>query len=108
MNNEPELRDILRTELRAREHAAPAFEAVWSAAAATPRRARRRALITRTGALAAVIVFVCLTVLALRPPKTPPRATAAADLPWRSAVLLTEWRAPTDALLLAEPFSLEN
>lgn len=108
MNYQPQLRDLLRTELRAREHDAPAFEAVWSAAVATQRRSRRRALLTRTGALAAVIVFVGLSATALRPLKTPPRATASTDLPWRSAVLLTEWRAPTDALLPAEPFSREN
>jgi hypothetical protein len=106
--DQPALRELLRTELRADEDRAPDFDAVWSAAAARHHRERTRSLTARIGALAAVIAFAFLATRAVRHAKNP-RAIATTDLPWRSAVLLTEWRAPTDALLpAAEPFPLHN
>ena len=98
--DQPALRGLLRTELRADENRAPDFDAVWSAAAARHHRARTRSILAGIGALAAVIALVFLATHAFRPAENPgPIATT--DLPWRSAVLLTEWRAPTDALLPA-------
>lgn len=107
-SDQPALRELLRAELRADEDRAPDFGAIWSAAAARHHRERTRSVLARIGALAAVIAFAFLATHAFRPAKNP-RAIAKADLPWRSAVLLTEWRAPTDALLPpAEPFPLQN
>lgn len=106
--DQPALRELLRTELRADEDRAPDFDAVWSDAAARHHRKRTRSVLARIGALAAVIAFAFLATHAIRSAKDP-RAIATTDLPWRSAVLLTEWRAPTDALLPAvEPFPLHN
>jgi len=106
--DQPALRELLRTELRADEDRAPDFDAVWSAAAARRHRKRTRSVLARIGALTAVIAFAFLATHAIRSAKDP-RAIATTDLPWRSAVLLTEWRAPTDVLLPAvEPFPLHN
>ena len=106
MNDDSAFRDILRTQLAPDENRAPDFTAVWSAVAARHRRERTRAIGARIGALAAVIALTFLVTHAFRPAKTPSRATA--ELPWRSAVLLTEWRAPTDALLPVEPFPFQH
>lgn len=105
---QPALRELLRTELRADENRAPDFGAVWSAAAAAHHRERTRSVLARIGALAAVLAIAFLTAPAFRSAKNP-RAVVTTDIPWRSAVLLTEWRAPTDALLpAAEPFPFHN
>jgi hypothetical protein len=104
----PALHELLHTELRADEDRAPDFDTVWVAAAARHHRERTRSILGRIGALAGVIAFVFLVRHATRPAKNP-QAIATTDLPWRSTVLLTEWRAPTDALLPAtEPFPLHN
>ena len=106
--DQPALRELLRPELRADEDRAPDFDAVWSTAAARHHRERLRTVLARIGAFAAAIALAFLIAHALRPAKNP-RAIATTDLPWRSAVLLTEWRAPTDALLPAvEPLPLHN
>ena len=106
--NDPDLRELLRPELRADEDSTPDFDAVWSAAAARHHRGRTRSVLAGIGALAAVVAFAFLVTHAFHPAKNPP-AVATTELPWRSAVLLTEWRAPTDALLpAAEPFSLHH
>ena len=105
--DQPALRELLRTELRADEDRAPDFDTVWSATAARRHRERTRSVLAGVAALAAVIVFAFLATPAFRPAKNP-RAIATTDLPWRSSVLLTEWRAPTDALLpAAEPSPLQ-
>jgi type VI protein secretion system component VasF len=104
----PALRELLHTELRADEDRAPDFDTVWVAAAARHHRERTRSILGRIGGLAAVLAFVFLVGHAVRPAKNP-QAIAITGLPWRSTVLLTEWRAPTDALLpAAEPFRLHN
>lgn len=107
--DQPALRELLRTELRADEDRAPDFDAVWAAAAVRHHRERTRSILAGMGALAAVIAFAFLAAHALRPAKNP-RPIATADLPWKSTVLVSEWRAPTDALLpaTAEPFPLHN
>ena len=94
----PALRELLRNELNIDESRAPEFDAVWSAAAGRSRRQRTHSALLRLGALAAVIVLALVAVRAFRPVRNP-HAVATADLPWRSTVLLTEWRAPTDVLL---------
>jgi hypothetical protein len=106
--DQPALRELLHTELRADEDRAPDFDTMWVAAAARHHRERTRSILGRIGALAAVIAFIFLARPAIRPAKNP-QAIATTDLPWRSTVLLTEWHAPTDALLpAAEPFPLNN
>lgn len=104
MNDEPTLRDLLHAGLRADEYRAPDFDTVWSSAAAQLHRTRTRSIFAKLSALAAAIAFAAIATFAFRAP----RATAPVELPWRSAVLLTEWRAPTDAFLPAESFSLEH
>lgn len=104
MNDEPTLRQLLHAELRADEQRAPDFDTVWSAAAAQHRRARTRSLLAQIGALAAVFVFAAIVAFSFRAP----RATAPVELPWRSAVLISEWRAPTDAFLPADTLSLQH
>ena len=106
MNDDSTFRDIIRTQLSSDESDAPDFAAVWSAAAAQHRRQRTRAAVAGIGALAALIAGVVLITHFFVPVKATPRT--AADLPWRSAVLLTEWRAPSDALLPADPFPLQH
>jgi hypothetical protein len=109
--NDPDqiaIREILRTELRIDEDRVPDFDSVWSSAVARHQRQRTRSVLAGIGALAAVIVLAFLATHAIRPARNP-RAIATTDLPWRSTVLLTEWRAPTDALLpAAESFPLHN
>ena len=106
--DQPILRELLRTELRDDEDLAPDFDALWSAAATRHHRERTRSVLARIGALAAVIALAFLATHAFRPAKNP-RPMGTTDLPWRSAVLLTEWRAPTDALLpTAVSFPIDN
>ena len=104
----PALRELLRTELRAGENQAPDFDAVWSAAAARHHRERTRTILTGIAALAALIAVCLFATHDFRPGKKRD-AIAISDLPWRSVVLLTEWRTPTDALLPApDPFSFQH
>lgn len=105
--DQPALRELLCSELRADEDRTPDIDAVWSAAAGRHHRARTRSILARLGALVAVIAFVFLATPAHRPAKNP-RPSATTELPWRSTVLLTEWRAPTDVLLPAETFPSNN
>jgi hypothetical protein len=100
------LRDLLRAEALAGEKRAPDFEAMWSAAGARHRRERMRSLVL--GAAAMIAVLGCaFGIFAMRGSRQTPGQSAAAtkaELPWRSAVLLTEWQAPTDSLLPAADF----
>lgn len=109
--NDPDhsaLRELLRTELHARENRAPDFDTVWSAAAKQHHRERTRTILTGIATLAALIAVGLFATHAFRPEKKR-EAIATADLPWRSAVLLTEWRTPTDALLpVTDPFSFQH
>lgn len=95
MNDDTTLRQLLHAELRADEQRAPDFATVWSAAAAR----RRRSVVMQIGALAAAVAFAAIVASSFRAP----RATVPLELPWRSAVLLTEWRAPTDVFLPVAP-----
>ena len=106
MNDDSTFRELIHTQLSSDEDAAPDFAAVWSAAAARHHRQRTRAMVAGIGALAALIAGAVLITHFFVPVKATPRATA--ELPWRSAVLLTEWRAPSDALLPADPFPLQH
>lgn len=105
--DQPNLRELLHAELRADEDRAPDFDTVWSAAATRQHRRRTRSYLMRTSALAAGIACAFLALHTFRSAKNP-RSAAPGDLPWRTAVLLTEWHSPTDTLLpVSEPFPLQ-
>src|SRR5262245_20411707 len=90
-----DLFDGLRAEEARR---APDFDAMWGAARAIQlRRSRRRVLLRLAAAAALLAVLGVPAALRLRAPAPLPRA--GDELPWKSAVLISQWRAPTDFLL---------
>ena len=96
MNDDPAFQALFRTALRADEKGAPDFDQLWSAASGRHHRQRTRARLARIAAIAALLLVVAMVSIRK---SAPPPQTATATLPWRSVVLLSEWRAPTDALL---------
>jgi hypothetical protein len=101
-----DLRALLRSEFAPTVEDPPEFGAVWAAAG---RRHRFRCRVKHGLAIAAMAVAcTILAVMARAWVKPAPREfihvpdRESADLPWRSAILLTEWRAPSDVLLPAE------
>ena len=98
MNDEPCFRTLFRDAHRADEDGAPDFDQVWSSVSGQSHRQSLRRRLTRFTAIAAVLLAV---VLVTHRRTTPPaiQETAASGLPWRSVVLLSEWRAPSDTLL---------
>src|SRR5258705_1804921 len=101
----------LFVQLRKQDDAqAPDFGAVWAAVAARARREHRRYLMRLTGTVAILAVLaIILGVAVSRTQKTPQvfdvRSRVATDespsfdLPWKTSVLICEWRSPTDFLL---------
>ena len=109
--NEPDdlqLRERLRAGLRADEDRAPDFAALWETAATQHRRQRLRVRMATLTSLAALLMIGGLVFLNL--PSAPPpdaREVATAEVPWRSAVLLSDWQSPTDSLLpMTDDFAL--
>ena len=105
---EKKIKELFVELKRQEERRAPAFEQVWAVAASRVRRDRWRAYFLRVAAAAAALIALAVaTVLFLnRQPERPPAKNAASGnahkssgLPWQSAVLISEWRAPTDFLL---------
>lgn len=99
------IRDLF-VELRNHDEAqAPGFDGVWGAAVARAKSARRRQYFVRVALIAAAVVVSSLIVgrafFRDRRPQTVSNAPfiQAADLPWQTAVLICEWRSPTDFLL---------
>jgi hypothetical protein len=101
------IRDLF-VELRSHDEAqAPGFDGVWGAAVARAKSARRRRYFVRVALIAAAVVVSSLIVgrafFRDRRPQTVHVPSApfiqAADLPWQTAVLICEWRSPTDFLL---------
>ena len=85
---------------------APEFAAVWTKAAC---RHNSRVRTLRALAVAALLAIAMSTAFFSRPAVKPSTRLAvhfpsleSRDLPWRSAILVTEWRAPSDALLPAK------
>ncbi len=92
---------------RAEERAAPAFDQIWAAASSRVASSRWRGYFLRVTAAAALVVGLGVaTTLLLNHPASDSRTLATVggtvespELPWRSAVLISQWRAPTDFLL---------
>lgn len=95
-----QLRELLRAELRGDECLVPEFDALWDAASARHHRQRTRSFVFKISALAAVIVCGGFLALVLRPETVVPDVQVAmTEVPWRAAVLVTDWQSPTDVLL---------
>jgi hypothetical protein len=92
---------------------APSFGQVWETASSRRRNTRRRDYFLRIAATAAMLLALGIVVAqilnqhsshhpapTLASPKISLRAgIQSSSLPWQSAVLISEWRAPTDFLL---------
>ena len=102
-DHELELRKLFRTQRVPGNTLAPDFQRLWSAAAKRHRGVQRRNWILRGGMLVALAVAIFIG-------QRKPENRAAADtcsVPWRSALLLTDWHAPSDSLLTVSDFSFE-
>src|SRR5437867_960572 len=107
---ENQIRELF-VELRKHDDArAPDFEAVWAAAAARARREHGRYVMRLIGMAAMVVVLGMIFGLAMIGNQKTPRVFGAhsgagtgespsLDLPWKTSVLICEWRSPTDFLL---------
>ena len=105
-SDDRQLRALFHEELGHDATDAPEFAHVWAAAA------RRRQACVRVLRIlpfaAALFVGAALSFFPHTLVKPPTRVVIqlptfdSCDLPWRSAILLTEWRAPSDAMLPAE------
>jgi hypothetical protein len=100
------LRALFHEELGSDATDAPEFTSVWANAV---RRSDSRIRRLRVLTLAAVLIIGAMIVFFSRPSAERPTHVAihfpsleSRDVPWRSAILLTEWRAPSDALLPAK------
>ena len=84
---------------------APPFSEVWTAVRARHERERRRDLALRVSAIAAMFVLLgVLGTVARSKSSLRNHVWNESDrlaVPWRTAVLASEWRAPTDFLLTA-------
>lgn len=104
---ENRIRDLF-VELRNHDEAqAPGFDGVWGAAVARAKSARRRRYFVRAALIAAAVAVSSLVAgrafFRDQRPQTVNVPSApfipVADLPWQTAVLICEWRSPTDFLL---------
>jgi hypothetical protein len=97
-------------ELRQREGGrVPDFDTVWAHASARAKRERHQhlALLIAIGAIVAVVgmIFGVSVIRERRMAGVSPThsrvatAQASLDLPWKTSVLICEWRSPTDFLL---------
>ena len=109
----PELNDNRIKELflevkRDQARSAPAFADVWKAAVAGHLQRRRLYFRRVTAAAALLVLLATATNLMLKRPQ-PFRndASAEPELPWKSEVLISQWRAPTD-FLLETPWPIRN
>jgi len=105
-SDDRQLRALFHEELGNDATDAPEFGAVWAAAV---RRHDSQVRMLRVLTLAAVLIIGATIAFFSQPPVKPtttvadrPLALESRDLPWRNAVLLTEWRAPSDVFLPAE------
>ena len=84
---------------------APPFSEVWTAVRARKEREQKRGLAWRVSAIAAMFVLSGVLVTMVRPQSNLKNyARNESDwlaVPWRTAVLASEWRAPLDFLLTA-------
>ena len=98
---ENKIRELLG-DLRSHEEAhAPDFARIWGAATARAEFQRRRRYFVRGTALVLVLAFsIVITNRAfLQKRREETVQLPSTDLPWQTAVLICEWRSPTDFLL---------
>ncbi|HZJ13741.1 MAG TPA: hypothetical protein VFD27_01760 [Chthoniobacteraceae bacterium] len=105
-SDDRQLRALFHEQLGNDATDAPDFARVWAAAA---RRRQTRVRVLRILPFAAALsVGAALSLFPHAPVKPPTRVVIqlptfdSRDLPWRSAILLTEWRAPSDAIFPTE------
>ena len=105
-SDDRQLRALFHEELGSDATDAPDFAGVWAAAS---RRHQAPVRVLRILPFAAALfVGAALSFFPPTPVKPPTRVVIqlptfdSRDLPWRSAILLTEWRAPSDAILSTE------
>jgi len=95
------MRELLG-DLRNHDEAhAPDFAKVWGAAAARAQLQRRRRYIVRGTAIALVLALsiVISNRVFLHERSQETVQLPSTDLPWQTAVLICEWRSPTEFLL---------
>jgi hypothetical protein len=84
---------------------APVFAEVWTEVRARHERAKRRAFLQRVAAIAVVLVLLGILLLKVRSRSDPTQEVRTESdplaVPWRTAVLISEWRTPTNFLLTA-------
>ena len=98
---ENRIRELLG-DLRSHDEAhAPDFARVWGAAAARAKFQRRRRYIVRGSAIALVLALsiVITNRIFLHKRSRETVQLPSTDLPWQTAVLICEWRSPTEFLL---------
>lgn len=98
---ENRIRELLG-DLRSHDEAhAPDFARVWGAAAARAEIQRRRRYVVRGTALALVLALsiVIANRVILHKRSQESVQLPSTDLPWQTAVLICEWRSPTEFLL---------
>jgi len=82
---------------------APVFAEVWTEVRARHERGKRRAFLRRVAAITALLVLLGILVLEMRlrsdPSQHERNASEPLAVPWRTVVLISEWRAPTNFLL---------
>ena len=98
---ENRIRELLG-DLRSHDEAhAPDFARVWGAAAARAKfqRVRRRVVRGATIALVLALSIVITNRVVLHQRSQGTVQLPPTDLPWQTAVLICEWRSPTEFLL---------
>ena len=98
---EDRIRELLG-DLRNHDEAhAPDFARVWGAAAARAEFQRRRRYVVRGTAFALVLALsiVITNRVFLHKRNQETVQLPSTDLPWQTAVLICEWRSPTEFLL---------
>ena len=106
-SDENKIRELFG-ELRRQENGpVPDFDTVWAHAAARARRERHQhlALLIAIGAIVAVLGTIFCVIRERRMAGLSPAHSRVAsgqgslDVPWKTSVLICEWRSPTDFLL---------
>ena len=98
---ENRIRELLG-DLRSHDEAyAPGFARVWGAAVARAEFQRPRRYIVRGAALALVLALAMVITnrVFLHKRSQETVQLPSTDLPWQTAVLICEWRSPTEFLL---------
>lgn len=107
LESENRLRDLFHELKHGDGEAAPPFEQIWQNTQGALQRDRLRSKMRRVSAIAAAVVLLGVVggvIFKSLGPATP----SAIDVPWDSAVLISEWQAPTDFLLQTPEITFRN